>query len=262
MYDIPPSSKKPDASTTSIDHVVYAKTQSAKEPMPPRAEMESGIDSIDNLVGPRGTTDQVMGRIRDAIISGRISPGTWLREAQLATRLGVSRIPVREALARLEAEELVERVPYRGTRVLRLTVERVIESFMLRSLLEGFATKLATLHIRPEEITRLRSLVTQLEECARPGRHEDVAPLHREIHSIIYNRCGSAKLIRWINELYNQFPKNLRRTTRFEEPPKEYRRIVDAIEARDAELAGKLMSEHLENGRPAAVKHYTDTLLG
>jgi DNA-binding GntR family transcriptional regulator len=76
--------------------------------------MEAGIENIDRLVGPRGTTDQVMGRIRDAIISGRISPGTWLREAQLATRLGVSRIPVREALARLEAEGLVERVPYRG----------------------------------------------------------------------------------------------------------------------------------------------------
>ena len=119
--------------------------------------MEAGIENIDRLVGPRGTTEQVMGRIRDAIISGRISPGTWLREAKLATRLGVSRIPVREALARLEAEGLVKRVPYRGTRVVRLTVDQVIESFMLRSLLEGFATKLATPHLTPEEVTKLEA---------------------------------------------------------------------------------------------------------
>ncbi|MBA4422360.1 MAG: GntR family transcriptional regulator, partial [Syntrophus sp. (in: bacteria)] len=46
--------------------------------------MDAGIDSIDNLVGPRGTTEQVAGRIREAIVSGRIAPGTWLRETQLA----------------------------------------------------------------------------------------------------------------------------------------------------------------------------------
>jgi DNA-binding GntR family transcriptional regulator len=139
-------------------------------------------------------------------------------------------------------------------------VDQVIESFMLRSLLEGFATKLATQHLTPEEVTKLRGLVAQLEECVRTGSHEDAAPLHREFHSIIYNRCGSAKLIRWINELYNQFPKSMRRITRFKEPPQEYRRIVDAIEAGDAALAGKLISEHLENGGPVAVKRYAEII--
>ena len=81
--------------------------------------METGIDSLDQLSGPRGTGEQVATRIREAIISGRIVPGTWLRETQLATRLGVSRIPVREALTYLEAEGLVKRVPYRGTMVPR-----------------------------------------------------------------------------------------------------------------------------------------------
>jgi len=222
--------------------------------------MEAAIESIDRLAGPRGTTEQVAERIREAIVSGRIAPGTWLRETQLATRLGVSRIPVREALARLEAEGLVKRVPYRGTIVARLTLDQVNESFMLRSLLEGFATKLATPHLTPEEITRLRSLAAQLKKCARTRHHEAADPLHREFHAIIYNRCGSEKLIRWINELYNQFPKNLRRTARFSEPPEECRRIVEAIQNGDAELAGKLMSQHLENGARATVKHYSERL--
>jgi DNA-binding GntR family transcriptional regulator len=222
--------------------------------------MEAGIESIDHLVGPRGTTEKVVERIRDAIVSGRISPGTWLPETKLAAHLGVSRIPVREALARLEAEGLVKRVPYRGTMVVRLTVDQVIESFMLRSLLEGFAAKLATPHLSPEEIATLRSLVTRLGECARADRHEDLPALHREFHSTIYNKCGSATLIRWINELYNQFPKSLRRTFRFEEPPEECRRIVAAIEAGDAELAGRLMSEHLESGGRVTIKHYAEFL--
>ena len=222
--------------------------------------MDTGIESIDQLAGPRGTTEHVTERIRDAIISGRIAPGTWLPETKLATQLGVSRMPVREALARLEAEGLVKRVPYRGTMVVRLTADQVTESFMLRSLLEGFATKLATPHLTPEELAKLRSLAAQLDECARAGHHEELPTLHREFHSTIYSKCGSATLIRWINELYNQFPKSLRRTFRFEEPPEECRRIADAIEAGDAELAGRLMSEHLENGSRAISAHYAEIL--
>ncbi len=222
--------------------------------------METGIDSISNLTGPRGTAEQVAERIREAIVSGNISPGTRLLETQLATRLGVSRIPVREALARLEAEGLIERTPYLGARVVRLTVDQVRESFMLRSLLEGFATKLATPHLLPEEIGRLREVIAQLGEYARAGRREELPPLAREIHSTIYNRCGSAKLMRWISELYNQFPKSQRLSYRFEEPVQEYQDIVDAIEAGDAESAGRLMSEHIEKGSRVIVKHYSEIL--
>jgi len=220
----------------------------------------TGIDSINNLTGPRGTAEQVAERIREAIVSGNIPPGTRLLEAQLATRLGVSRIPVREALTRLEAEGLVERTPYQGARVISLTLDQVRESFMLRSLLESFATKLATPHIKPEEIGRLKEVIDQLGEYVKAGRREELSALSREIHFTIYNRCGSAKLIRWISELYNQFPKSLRLSYRFEEPSQEYRHIVDAIEAGDAELAGRLMSEHIENGARVTVKHYSEIL--
>lgn len=222
--------------------------------------MGADIEGIDNLVGPRGTTEQVAGLVREAIVSGRIVPGTWLREAQLATRIGVSRIPVREALARLEAEGMVERVPFRGARVARLTLEQVNESFMLRSVLEGAAAKMATPHILPEELTKIRGLIRQLEESARLGRNEELPPLHREIHSLIYNRCGSVKLIRWLNELYNQFPRSLRISHRFESQPQEYRAIVNAVEAGDAELAGKLMGEHIETGGKVISQHYAEVL--
>lgn len=222
--------------------------------------MGADIEGIDNLAGPRGTTEQVAGLIREAIVSGRIAPGTWLREAQLAARIGVSRIPVREALARLEAEGMVERVPFRGARVARLTLEQVNESFMLRSILESAAAKMAAPHILPEELTKIRGLIRQLEESARLGRNEELPPLHREIHSLIYTRCGSAKLIRWLNELYNQFPRSLRISHRFESQPQEYRAIVDAMEAGDAELAGKLMGEHIETGGKVISQHYAEVL--
>lgn len=224
------------------------------------ADMERDVECIGSRIGPRGTADLVAERIREAILSGGLAPGTWLRETRLAIRLGVSRIPVREALARLEADGLVERAPYKGARVVLLTLDQVIESFMLRSLLEGFAAKLATPNMTPEEIGRLRTLIGQMEECGRTGRYEDTPTLHREIHSTIYSRCGSAKLLHWISELDNRFPRSLKRSYRFDDQPQEYLCIVDAIEAGEAERVGKLMSEHIEGGGKVIIQLYAEKL--
>jgi len=221
---------------------------------------DSGIESIDNLPGPRGAAEQVVRRIREAVVSGRIAPGTWLREAQLAAHLGVSRIPVREALARLEAEGIVERVPYRGARVARFTLEQITESCMLRALLEGLAVKLATPRFLPEDLEKLKELICRLEECTRLGRTEELPPLHRAIHSLIYSRCGSKKLIRWLNELYSQFPRSLQLCYRFETQPREYQDIVRAIESGEAERAGRLMSEHIDAGSKVSIRHYAEVM--
>lgn len=217
-----------------------------------------GINLINPLQGPRGAADQVVGRLREAIVSGHLAPGTRLPESRLAAQLGVSRIPVREALSRLEAEGLVKREPYRGTTVAKLSPEQVAESFMLRSLLEGFAAKLATPRLTPERLARLRHLVEQIRSATREGRSTDLPPLHRAFHSTIYLNSGSEKLVSWIEELYMQFPKNLGRTFRFTEPVDEYLEIIRALESGDAELAGKLMSEHIARGGPMAVQYYSE----
>lgn len=221
-----------------------------------------GINLINPLQGPRGAADQVANRLREAIVSGHLAPGTRLPEARLAAQLGVSRIPVREALSRLEAEGLVKREPYRGTMVAKLSPEQVAESFMLRSLLEGFAVRLATPYITAQDMDRLRYLVEEIRLASHEGRNEDLPPLHREFHSTIYLKSGSEKLVSWIEELYMQFPKNLGRTFRFTEPVEEYLEIIRAMESRDAELAGKLMSDHITRGGPMAVRYYSEDYSG
>lgn len=218
--------------------------------------MARNLESIDRIEGPRSTVDHVADRIREAVLSGHLAPGTRLKENQLAEQLGVSRIPIREALSRLEAEGFIKRVPYRGAMVARLTAEQVKESFMLRSLLEGHAAKLAAPKLSRKEVGKLRRLITQIDECARNGHEEKLPALHRVFHSTIYSQCGSAKLISWIEELYSQFPKKWTRTLRLTEPVNEYARIVDAIEAKDADLAGQLMSEHLLNGSQVQTEYY------
>jgi DNA-binding GntR family transcriptional regulator len=244
--------KSPETGTAAIP-------KSSKRPRR-NADIGEDLESIGSRIGSRGTADLVVERIREAILSGGLAPGTRLRETHLASRLGVSRIPVREALARLVADGLVEHAPYKGARVVLLTLDQVIESFMLRSLLEGFAAKLATPNMTSEEIGRLRTLIGQLEECGRTDRLEDTPALHREIHAMIYSRCGSAKLLHWIGELDNRFPRSLKRSYRFDDQPQEYRRIVDAIEAGEAELAGRLMGEHIEGGGRVIIRLYAEKL--
>ena len=219
--------------------------------------MPDDIDSIDRIDGHRSIVDRVTERLRDAIVSGRIRPGSKLPETRLATHFGVSRIPVREALSRLEAEGLLTRVPYRGAVVVKLTADQIAESFTLRALLEGFAARAATPRLSAGDLARLRQLVSEMEECVEAGRYEELPDLHRQFHSTIYSQCGYDKLVSWIEELYHQFPKNLRGTvpSRLREPIDEYTRIVDALEARDAELASSLMSEHLVNGSKPTVEY-------
>lgn len=214
-----------------------------------------GIRSIEE---PRSAANQVADRIREAIVSGALQPGSRLPETQLASQLGVSRIPVREALSRLEAEGLVKRVPYKGPVVVELTVQQVTESFVLRSLLEGFAAEAATPLLSDGDLAALRRLISELERRVEEGRFDELPELHRDFHFTIYSRCGYPKLISWIEELYHQFPKNLRGTfpARLKEPIAEYSRIVDALEARNGQLAGRLLKEHLLNGMEPTAQHY------
>lgn len=222
--------------------------------------MSSDLNFMDRIEGQRSAVDQVANRIRDAILSGRLAPGVHLKEKQLAEQLGVSRIPIREALSRLEAEGFVARAPYRGTMVAKLTTEQVTESFMLRALTEGFASELATPRLSQGDLANLRRIVAQLNECIKAARHDELPILRREFHSAIYNRCGSAKLISWIDGLYYQFPRNLRRSFRFAETVGECSRIIDAFEARDSKLAGELMSEHILKGSQVTAEFYANII--
>lgn len=222
--------------------------------------MTNGIDQINPIQTSAGTAAQVAARLRDAIASGQLQPGTRLREPALAVQLMVSRTPVREALARLEAEGLVKRVPYRGAIVAELTSEQVAEAYMLRGLLEGFATRLATPKLSKQDHLKLRALIREIEESAKRGRSAELDALHREFHFTIYSQCASSKLVGWISELYSQFPKSLKRTARLQEPVAEYYRILEALESGDADLAGEEMTRHIKNGTPANAEYFGHAL--
>jgi DNA-binding GntR family transcriptional regulator len=202
----------------------------------------------------RGGTlaDQVFARLQDEVVMGVFPPGSMMREEVLAARYGVSRGPVREAMRRLEGRRLLEKVPHVGTRVAALSIGDLEELYQVREALEGMAARFAAEHMTHEEVAGLHDLLDRheqqedLRENTAYFQREGDLDFHYRVIQGSHNRVLSGLLV---GELYH-----LARMYRYQfsavgnRPRKaldEHRRIVEAIEARDGELAELLMRRHI-----------------
>ncbi|MGJ3255214.1 MAG: GntR family transcriptional regulator [Alcanivorax sp.] len=212
----------------------------------------------------RTLADRVFARLQDDIVRGEILPGSKVSETELASRYGVSRGPLREAIRRLESRKLLERVVHVGTRVASLSVNDLIEIYHVREALEGMAARLAAEHMTADEVRGLYDVLAQHEQ--QQDLREDVAYFQREgdldFHYRIIQGSHNATLSQLlIGELYH-----LVRMYRYQfstvanRPQKalnEHRRIVEAIEARDGEMAELLMRRHISSARKNIENQYT-----
>ena len=204
----------------------------------------------------RTLADRVFTRLQDDIVRGALLPGTKLGEAELASRYGVSRGPLREAIRRLESRKLLERIPHVGTRVASLSLGDLIEIYHVREALEGMAARLAATHMTDAEIHSLVELLGQHEQ--QQDLREDVAYFQREgdldFHYRIIQGSHNGTLIDMlIGGIYHmvrmyryQFSTVANRPQR---ALQEHRRIAEALESRDAEMAEILMRRHISRAR-------------
>ncbi|HTX09636.1 MAG TPA: GntR family transcriptional regulator [Solirubrobacteraceae bacterium] len=199
-------------------------------------------------VVPRASlSDAVYERLRDEIMHGEIADGSRLSQVELAGRYGVSRIPVREALRRLQAESLVVATPHHPFVVRNVTPEQVVELVDIRAALEDLALSRRG-PVTPEELAQLRRINQQM---AKAGRGQAWFKLDRELHRHLAG--PSTMTIELIDEVRDRVHKyvssmtsaKLGRATATE----EHTNIVDALEAGDVELARAHMSQHVNKSR-------------
>ena len=193
-------------------------------------------------------------RIREAITSGALAPGTRVTERALAEQLGVSPTPVREALRRLEQEGLLERKGPRSIYVAQLPASAFSEMIYLQSLLRGAAARLAAQKLTGDQLQELHDLLRQMEEAAaQAGGAETIYDLSRRFHEAIETASGNDLLVTFLNTI-DAFecshhilaireslairPMMLLRSH------EEHTEIVRALDARDAERAEALMRAH------------------
>lgn len=204
----------------------------------------------------RTLADRVCDQIVTSIVIGDIPPGQKISEPELAKTYGISRGPLREAMRRLEALRLVERKPHVGARVVKLSAKELVEIYRVREALEGMACRLAAEFMPQEEIDALRALLDEHEQNVkqRDGQSYFQKEGDLDFHYRIVHGCKNSKLLEFLGgDLYHlvrmyryQFSISSSRPKR---ALKEHRHIVDAIEARDPELAEMLMRRHISAAR-------------
>lgn len=201
-------------------------------------------------------TDQAYDAIRQALAAGDYPPGAHLREEDLATTIGVSRTPVREALRRLDAEGILKFIPNRGVTVAEWSERDVGEIFELRALLESYSARLAADRIDNSTLARLGELADQMDELRaspRQKRLDTITDLNNQFHRGILVAADNRRLIPLLAGVV-QIPLVLQTFRRYNDNDlrhsfQQHRDILQALRHHDAAWAEAAMRAHLYAGR-------------
>ena len=198
-----------------------------------------------------GLADQISEFLVDGISAGRWEPGERIVERRIATELGVSQGPVREALRRLEAKRLIETLPNRGARVREFTEEDLAEIFPVRAGLERTAAELAL----PRIEARLDALAEHNRRLAEAARHEDrhaqmrlSIAFHREIVETAGNRLLVSVWEGLDIELWTTLSLRLHATEIYSKSA-EHAELIEAFRRRDPR-APEMLHDHVMNYAP------------
>src|ERR1700722_7691387 len=195
--------------------------------------------------------DRAYASLKNVILSLDIyeKPGeVRLDERQLAGDLGISRTPVREAMAQLEREGFVRSVPRRGIYVVRKTRAEVIELITAWAALESMAARLMTQKASDQEIAELRKMFTKFENGELHARLDEYSEVNIEFHQAIIRMSRNRVLIDLAENLFTHM-RMIRRKTIGEEDRadrsiRDHMNIIHALEARDTERAEDLVRNH------------------
>ena len=194
--------------------------------------------------------ERVFVTLEEDILTGKLKRGDSLGEKILSERLGVSRTPVRSALARLSEEGLVESVANKGSVVIGITKEDIVDIYHIRMRLEGLASLIAASKITDEGLAELLESVELSEFYIKKNNTEKLKELDSEFHEAIYRATGNKPLCKTLSELHRKI-KTYRKLSltvpgRLECSVAEHREIYEAIASGNGELADTLTSLHVK----------------
>jgi DNA-binding GntR family transcriptional regulator len=214
---------------------------------------------MDGTTPARDLGEDAYARIRAAIREGGLAPGERLTEVDLAARFGVSRTPVRQAIARLEAEGLLTHEARRGLTVTRPDHQQVVELYVMREVVEGAAARLAAQHASETEIAAMAEIVEHEPEAFGDARA--LAEVNQRLHGLLYLAAHNRYLLRSLEQLgatMALLPTLLTRGGRAEQAHAEHRAIIGGIGKRDGDAAEAAARAHAR----AAQKHRLAWMVG
>lgn len=182
--------------------------------------------------------------IREAIIKGQFKPGERLKQSDLAEKLGVSRMPIREALRKLETEGLITLVPHKGAIVKTIKLEDIKEVYALRAQLERMALLQSADNLSSEDLKQLSKLVELMDEATDVNQFVEC---NIEFHRLLLDQCKWERLNAFIDTLWNGLPQQTPHliTGQRETSNIEHRKILEALKREDKETAADILSTHI-----------------
>jgi DNA-binding GntR family transcriptional regulator len=193
--------------------------------------------------------DQVYDQISAAILAGRLKPGDRVNVDEITRDLGVSKIPVREAMQRLEAQGLIVQTPHSGARVAPVSLREWRGVFLVRNELEGLSARLAAEAMTEADFAALRAAHEEMAALLAGGRLDQMSAQNRRFHRIIGKAAGYTTL----EELVEQVLLTVARyravleldPTVWRQVLTEHQAIIDALESRDPEQAAAAAQAHV-----------------
>ncbi len=204
------------------------------------------------------TSERIAGYLREQILRGHIPPGEWIRQEDIATRLGASRLPVREALRMLAAEGLTEHAAHRGSRVPRLSAGEVDVVYQMRERLEPLALSQSLLYLDDTAIGRLADIQDRIEA---DDSLAEFLVLDREFHLGSYAGCQVEQLLSSVTRMWNSTQHHRRAFMLLSGPDRrwvvnyEHRLLLDAIRRRDPVDAERYLGGHIRRTRLELAEH-------
>lgn len=204
----------------------------------------------------RSLSAQVADALRELIISNEYPQGHQLRQDEVAKRLGVSHIPVREAFQLLEAEGLITNVPYKGAIVTRLSAEEIEEYFDIRASLESDLLRRAIGRIAPEGIARARKIVQKMDS-APPLRWGEY---NWDLHAELYAPANRPITLEFVKRIHDNLDRYVRIQLSLAEKNRqrahqEHIQLIDLCEAGDRTKALRLLTAHINGVRDDLLNH-------
>lgn len=205
---------------------------------------------IGPMQGRRPPTAQafVLDEVRRAITSGQLKPGSPIRQEALAEQLGVSRVPLREALKTLEAEALVVHEAHRGYFVAELSLADLHEVYRIREILEAEAVRRAADRMDEAALDALETIQREVEKAADTADVSGMAAANRRFHFALYTASAMPRLVRFITTLWDA--TDAYRSLYYAEPEhrdhvvREHRAVLTALRDGSVEEAVQLLDAH------------------
>lgn len=199
-----------------------------------------------NIGAMPSPADVIFDALKSAIVEGELREGETLRQDQIASMFSVSRIPVREALARLEEQGLVTTQRHKGAVVASLSLDEISELFEFRALIEGEAIRLAVINATDETLSEAAGYA---ERFSIEEDNSQWAQLNRQFHFALYKPCNRPYYLQVVSHSIDKVARYLRAqlvlTDGIERARREHNAILQAALDRDANLASELTREHI-----------------